>query len=269
MPNIKKNRGDEAKVVPKGERPVILVSNDDGIRAPGIRALISEMKRVGKVYVVAPDREQSAVSHSLTLHRPLRVDEVAKGEYSVDGTPTDCVSVGLNGILKERPHILVSGVNDGENLGEDVTYSGTVSAAMEGTLLGLPSIAISLERGEAGDVRNFKEAARFAARVARFILRNGMPEDTLLNINVPTRKAVKGHRVTVQGKRTFDDNVVEKIDPRGRKYYWISGDMTKWEGGKESDFYAVSRGYISVTPVHLDMTNHSTLEEIRDWSIFK
>lgn len=249
------------KTVPaKKAKKLILVTNDDGIHSEGIKKLASALRRLGDVYVVAPDREQSAASHSLTLHRPLRVTQAGPGMYAVDGTPTDCVSIAVNGVLPKLPDILVSGINRGGNLGEDVTYSGTVSAAMEGTLLGVPSLAFSLVAREDFD---FSQAARFAYRLARHVLREGLPKDTLLNVNVPSVKAIKGHRVTRLGKRFFTDVVVEKVDPRGKKYYWIGGDMVRWEGGKDADFYAISKGYISITPLHLDLTNFASIEELK------
>lgn len=246
------------------EKKVILVSNDDGIRSEGILRLASTLRRVGTVYVVAPDRERSAASHSLTLHRPLRVEEVGPKMYAVDGTPTDCVTLAVNGILPVKPDIVVSGINKGGNLGEDVTYSGTVSAAMEGTMLGINSIAISLNAREGFD---FKPAALFAARLARHVLKKGLPKDTLLNVNVPQVKTIKGYKITKQGKRFFSDVVVEKVDPRGKKYYWIGGGLQRWEGGEDSDFYAVAKGYISITPIHLDMTNHASIGELKYWKI--
>jgi 5'/3'-nucleotidase len=253
-----------SKIKKSKTRKVILISNDDGIRSEGILELASALKRIGTVYVVAPDRERSAASHSLTLHRPLRVEEVAPRMFAVDGTPTDCISLAVNGILPERPDIVVSGINKGGNLGEDVTYSGTVSAAMEGTLLNIPSIAVSLV---ARDKFDFRTAAAFAAKLVRYVSRRGLPKDTLLNVNVPLKKNIKGYRITRQGKRYFSDAVVEKIDPRGKKYYWIGGDMQRWEGGEDSDFYAVNSGYISITPIHLDMTNYSSINELRRWKI--
>ncbi|MBI5492798.1 MAG: 5'/3'-nucleotidase SurE [Deltaproteobacteria bacterium] len=245
-------------------KKVILISNDDGIRSEGIKELAKALKRVGDVYIVAPDRERSAASHSLTLHRPLRVEEVGPRMFAVDGTPTDCVTLAVNGILPVRPDIVVSGINKGGNLGEDVSYSGTVSAAMEGTLLGIPSVAISLVSREKFD---FSRAANFAARLVRHIFRMGLPKDTLLNVNVPAVKDIKGYRITTQGKRFFSDVVVEKVDPRGKKYYWIGGDMERWEGGRDADFYAVSKGYISITPIHLDMTNYLSMDELQRWNI--
>ena len=245
-------------------KKIILISNDDGIHSEGIKAIARTLKRVGDVIVVAPDREHSAVSHSLTLHRPLRVERHGPNAYAVDGTPTDCINIAVNGILKKRPDLVVSGINKGGNLGDDVTYSGTVSAAMEGTLLGIPSFAISLVSRDNFD---FKSAAGFAARLARFILRNKLPKDTLLNVNVPEGSDIKGYRITRQGKRVYGDAVIEKIDPRGKKYYWIGGDILRCEGGKDSDFAAIDSKFISVTPVHLDLTNYASLEELKNWKL--
>ncbi|MFQ5585400.1 MAG: 5'/3'-nucleotidase SurE [Thermodesulfobacteriota bacterium] len=245
-------------------KPVILVSNDDGIDSEGIFALADALKRVGEVYVVAPDRERSAASHSLTLHKPLRVDKVGKRMYAVNGTPTDCVNLAINGILPKRPDIVVSGINRGGNLGDDVTYSGTVSAAIEGTLLDVPSFAVSLATKRNF---NFEAAAEFSIRLSRHIIRDGLPEDTLLNVNVPPVRRVKGYRITRQGKRIYDNAIVEKVDPRGKKYYWIGGNELKWEGGRDTDFYSVSKGYISITPLHLNMTNDDSLEDLRDITI--
>ncbi|MBI3399447.1 MAG: 5'/3'-nucleotidase SurE [Deltaproteobacteria bacterium] len=242
----------------------MLVSNDDGIHSEGIKALARALKRVGDVFVVAPDRERSAASHSLTLHRPLRVEKHGPNVYAIDGTPTDCINLAVNGILKKRPDLVVSGINKGGNLGDDVTYSGTVSAAMEGTLLGIPSFAISLV---SRDNFNFKIAARFAAKLARYIFKKGLPKDTLLNVNVPEDVNVKGYRITKQGKRVYGDAVVEKIDPRGKKYYWIGGDILRWEAGKDTDFEATANNFISITPVHLDMTNYASFRELHNWKI--
>ena len=251
----------------QAEKKLILISNDDGIRSEGLSRLASALRRLGTVYVVAPDRERSAASHSLTLHRPLRVHKVGDRSYAVDGTPTDCVTLAVNGILPARPDIVVSGINLGGNLGEDVSYSGTVSAAMEGTLLGIPSIAVSLGGRDKFD---FTAAASFASRLVRHVFKTGLPKDTLLNVNVPpvaTGRSVKGYRITTLGKRFFSDVVVEKVDPRGKKYYWIGGDMVRWEGGKEADFQAIQDGFVSITPIHLDMTNYDTIKELRRWSI--
>ena len=252
------------KTMNRSVKKKILISNDDGINSEGIKALAKAMKPLGEVYVVAPDRERSASSHSLTLYHPLRVEEVAKNWYSVDGTPTDCVNLAINGILKMRPDLVVAGINKGPNMGDDITYSGTVSVAMEGTLLGVPSIALSVN---AKKDFNFKPAADFANRLAKFVLEKGLHKDTLLNVNVPNLDGddIKGYRMTKQGKRVYGDAVVEKVDPRGRKYYWIGGDDLGFAHMKDSDFEAVSEDYISITPIHLDLTNHASFREMKDW----
>jgi len=241
----------------------ILISNDDGINSEGIHKLHETLKKLGEVYVVAPDRDQSAVSHSLSLFRPLRLDKITEFVYSVDGTPTDCVNLAINGILRDKkPDLVVSGINKGENLGDDITYSGTVSAAMEGTLLGVPSIAISLVgRGEF----NFDHALEHAESIARYVIERGLPTDTLLNVNVPNTPVSehKGIMVTKQGKRLYDEPIVEKVDPRGKKYYWIGGDELGYLDIEKSDIVAVREGYISVTPISLDFTNHNFLETLK------
>ncbi|MFV1951792.1 MAG: 5'/3'-nucleotidase SurE [Nitrospinota bacterium] len=242
-------------------KPLILVSNDDGINSPGLLVLSRSLRKLGDVYVVAPDRERSAASHSLTLHKPLRVDKVANKMFSVDGTPTDCVNLAINSILPRRPDLVVAGINKGENLGDDVTYSGTVSAAMEGTLLNIPSMAVSMI-SKPGRTFKFEMAAAASVKIARHTLKYALPADTLLNINVPLVRKVKGVQVTRLGKRIYGDAVVEKIDPRGKKYYWIGGNDLRWEGGEDTDFHAISRGYISITPIHLDLTNYNSLKEL-------
>jgi len=243
--------------------PLILVSNDDGIHSEGIRALATALADLGEIVVVAPDRERSAVSHSLTLHRPLRVEPLGSARYAVDGTPTDCVNLAVNGILGRRPALIVSGINQGANLGDDVTYSGTVSAAMEGTLLGIPSIAISLIGR--GDFR-FDTAATFARRLTGWVLERGLPADTLLNVNVPAPadgRPVRGFALTRMGRRRYGDAIVEKVDPRGKKYYWIGGEELQFEDAEGTDFHAVSQGLVSVTPIHLDLTNYKSFDALR------
>jgi 5'/3'-nucleotidase len=244
---------------------LILVTNDDGIRSEGIGVLARALKRLGEVYVIAPDRERTAAGHSLTLHKPLRIEPMGPRTYGVSGTPTDCVNLAVNEIMPRRPDLVVSGINRGGNLGDDVTYSGTVSAAMEGTLLGIPSIAVS-QLGE--DRFHFETAARFAVRLARLVHRAGLPPDTLLNVNVPDLppREIKGMRVTCLGRRVFDtDNVIKKQDPRGKTYYWIGGNRIAWEERKDTDQEAVESGRISLTPVHLDLTNYSALAVLREW----
>lgn len=241
----------------------ILVSNDDGVSAQGIRVLAAELALLDEVWVVAPDRDQSGVSHSVTLQRPLRIDEVAPRVFSVDGTPTDCVNLAINGILPQRPRLVVAGINHGANLGDDVTYSGTVSAAMEATLLGVPAIAMSqVYRGR--EAPDFVAAARFARSLARRLLDQPLPRDTLLNVNVPHLPAaeIDGYVVTRQGKRRYGDAVVEKVDPRGRKYYWIAGDPLDFVDAEGTDFDAVKMGRISITPLHLDLTNYDSFRAL-------
>jgi 5'-nucleotidase len=243
--------------------PLILVCNDDGILSEGLTALAEAVGAHGRVVVVAPDREQSAVSHALTLHRPLRIDEVGHDRFTVDGTPTDCVNLAINAILKTRPALVVSGINKGANLGDDVTYSGTVSAAMEGTLLGVPSIAVSqIGRGP----WDFAIAADFAARLVARVLADPMPPDTLLNVNVPRfadGESPSGVALTRMGKRRYGDAIVEKVDPRGRKYYWIGGEELAFVEEEGTDFHACSRGQISVTPIHLDLTNYASFAALQ------
>jgi 5'-nucleotidase len=243
--------------------PLILVSNDDGVHSEGIVALATALQGLGEVVVVAPDRERSAVSHSLTLHRPLRVEELGPSRYAVDGTPTDCVNLAVNGVLSRRPALVVSGINKGANLGDDVTYSGTVSAAMEGTLLGVPSLAVSLVgRG----AFRFEDAAAFAARLAAWVIEQGLPPDTLLNVNVPGPKdgrPIGGFALTRMGRRRYGDAIVEKVDPRGKKYYWIGGEELEFVDEEGTDFHAVSAGLISVTPIHLDLTNYKSFDRLR------
>ena len=251
---------------------IILVSNDDGIRAAGIRALEAALAPLGDVWVVAPDREQSAASHSLSLYRPLRVDTIDDRHFAVDGTPTDAVNLAINGIMKRKPDLVVSGINHGANLGDDITYSGTVSAAMEGTLLGVPSIAMSLAPRDPANREappDFAAAAHFAARLAQLFSERGMPRDTLLNVNVPGLPAeeLRGYVITRQGKRRYGDAIVEHVDPRGRKYYWIGGEDLGFVPGEGTDCTAVAGGYISVTPLHLDLTNYASIAAVSELKI--
>jgi 5'-nucleotidase len=245
---------------------IVLVCNDDGIRAAGIQALAAALSDLGEVWVVAPDREQSAVSHALSLHRPLRADRIADRQFAVDGTPTDCIILAVSKILPEKPALLVSGINHGGNMGDDVSYSGTVSAAVEGTLLGIPSIAVSLVTRGAAD---FGAAATFANRLGRSVLEQGMAPDTLLNVNVPAIAVedIRGYAVTRQGKRRYGDAIVENVDPRGRTYYWIGGDDLGYMQSEGSDCTAVESGYISVTPLHLDMTNYQSIARVGDMKV--
>jgi 5'-nucleotidase len=240
---------------------VILVTNDDGIHAAGLAALAAALESVGEVYVIAPDREQSAVGHALTLHRPLRVDRVGERRFAVNGTPSDCVNLGVLGLLPEAPVLVVAGVNHGSNLGDDVSYSGTVSAAMEGTLLGVPSLAVSQVDGEAD---GFEGAGRIAQLVAARVLVEGLPAKTLLNVNVP-RGEVHGVRMTRLGHRVYREKVVQEVDPRGRPYYWIGAGPPEWQEDEASDITAVHAGWASVTPLHLDLTHFGALGRMSEW----
>jgi len=244
----------------------ILLSNDDGISSPGLTILQEVLASLDEVWVVAPDRDQSAVSHSLTLQRPLRIEQVGPRAFAVDGTPTDCINLALNGILRERPRLVISGINRGANLGDDITYSGTVSAAMEATLLGVPGIALSLVLYDECD---FTTAADFGRRLAAAVLRDRLPPDTLLNVNVPGLPAqqVKGFALTRQGKRRYGDAIVEKVDPRGKKYYWIGGDQLTFVDAEGTDFSAIQRGLISITPLHLDLTNYASLRSLEKLTV--
>jgi len=247
----------------------ILISNDDGAEAPGIRALAEALATVGEVTVCSPDREQSASSHSISLHRPLRIEELAPWgkikRYAVDGTPTDAVYLGVNHLLREaRPDLVASGINRGANLAGDIHYSGTVAAAMEGTTCGLPSFAISLVGPGAFD---YGPAARFACALAVQIAEHGLARGTLLNVNVPQGEP-RGAQITRTGRRSYSAAVVRKVDPRGRAYYWIGGDEQAHEDVPGSDCNAVyDRGLISVTPLHLDLTQPDLVEELRSWEL--
>jgi 5'-nucleotidase len=243
-------------------RPNVLVSNDDGIHAPGLAALAAALETVGEVYVVAPDRERSAVGHALTLHRPLRVESLGARRFAVNGTPTDCVNLAILGILPVRPDVVVAGINSGSNLGDDVTYSGTVSAAMEGSLLGVPALAVSLV--DAGDGADYGPAARAAVELTRLLLRDREGGVTLVNVNVP-RGGPRGIRMTRLGRRIYSEKVTEQRDPRGKVYYWIGAGPPAWEAGEDTDFAAVHAGYISVTPLHLDLTSYDGLRALKPW----
>jgi 5'-nucleotidase len=241
---------------------MILVTNDDGVYSPGIQILAKRLRELDTVVIVAPDRERSAAGHSMTLHRPLLIEEIKESVYSVNGTPTDSVNIAVKGLLKETPCLVVSGVNKGPNLGDDVTYSGTVAGAIESTILGIPAIAVSLVARK--DFR-FAEAAEVAARTAKRIIEHGIPPGTLLNINVPNLplSEMQGTRITRLGKRLYQQLTVERVDPRGKKYYWIGGGEPDWEREEGTDFDAIDRNMISITPLHLDMTDYASFDTLR------
>jgi 5'-nucleotidase len=239
----------------------ILVTNDDGVHSEGIKALADALAPLGEVTVVAPIQEASAIGHALTLRRPLRIETIGERVHAIDGTPTDCVNIAITHVLKGKPDLIVSGINKGWNLGDDVTYSGTVSGALEGALLSIPSIAVSAQRVK--DDCEFGPSARAAAIVAESVLERGLPKFTLLNINVP-RGANKGFKVTVQARRNHVTVVSERIDPRHKPYYWIEEGENEWEPHDRSDYQAVRDGYISITPLQPDMTAHAALEYVEE-----
>lgn len=238
--------------------PLILVTNDDGIRAPGLELLARALEPLGEVAVYAPESQQSAVGHSVSLHKPLRVTQLMPGWHMVDGTPTDCVMLAVRRLLGRKPNLVVSGINPGANLGDDVTYSGTVAGAFEGMLLGLPSIAVS-------DVsyhpKHQETAARVAHVMAQYVLAHGLPEDTTLNVNVPDcpYEALKGVAITRMGRRDYEDEIVCRKDPRGGIYYWIGGDEPTHIMEEGTDFEAIEAGKVSVTPLHRDVTHHAVM----------
>ena len=244
-------------------KKLILLTNDDGILAEGIRALKQHIGAVWNTVLVAPDREQSATSHALTLNRPLRVNRIDPHTISVDGTPTDCVMLSLTGLLDSKPDLVISGINSGANLGDDVIYSGTVAGAAEAAVLGVPSISASLAYPEETDV---EWCARELVNIAATVFENRMPRGVFLNVNFPRKWTGGCHEITILGNRSYREVTVEKIDPRGKPYYWIGGQVEKWEGAENCDFAAIERGNISITPLHLDMSASHVVEEIGSWN---
>lgn len=241
----------------------ILVTNDDGVHAPGLRAMREALGGLGEVVVVAPLSEQSATSHSLTLHHPLRIKEIEPGVRAVDGTPTDCVLLAVRGILEEAPHLVVSGINQGPNLGEDVLYSGTVAAAMEGAILGIPSMAVSLASWKHHD---FDAATAVTRSLAEALLARSLPDRFLVSVNVPPIpiEEIQGLRVTRLGSRVYNDAIIRKTDPRGRDYFWIGGSEPTWHASSpESDFAAIEDRCVSLTPLLLDLTDQDQLDFLR------
>jgi len=242
--------------------PLILVTNDDGIHAEGISALAASVKDLGDVWVVAPEKSQSAQSHALTLHKPLRVKELGTQRLSVSGTPTDSVFMALLHLLPRQPDIVLSGINHGPNVGDDVSYSGTASAALEGCLMGIPSIAFSHIDPRTPD---FTDGASYARDLASQVLKDGLPSRVYLNVNFPNCKSgeVRGVRVTSLGKRWYDDCIVEAKDPRGKPYYWIGGSSFHFEDVPGSDCNALTENFISVTPISADLTATEHLQALR------
>jgi 5'-nucleotidase len=245
----------------------ILISNDDGIEAIGIRVLANSMRGLGSVTIVAPDKNRSGASNSLTLDAPIRIKETEEGVYRVSGTPTDCVHVALTGLLEEDPDIVVSGINSGANLGDDVIYSGTVAAAMEGRFLGFPAIALSLVFAENSQQHFYDTAGEAAIRLVKQLQRDPLPADTILNVNVPDCpwSEIKGFEVTRLGHRHRAEPAIKAMDPRGREMYWIGPAGAEQDAGPGTDFDAVRRKFISVTPIHVDLTRYQALDQVAGW----
>ena len=245
----------------------LLISNDDGIDATGIRVLAQAMRGLGEVTIVAPDKNCSGASNSLTLHSPIRIKELEPGTYKVSGTPTDCVHVALTGLLTEDPDIVVSGINAGANLGDDVIYSGTVAAAMEGRFLGYPAVALSLVFADHSQKHNYDTAGEAAVRLVRQLQRDPLPADTILNVNVPDCpwSEIRGFEVTRLGHRHRAEPVIKSTDPRGRDMYWIGPAGAEQDAGPGTDFDAVRRKFISVTPIHVDLTRYQALDQVAGW----
>jgi 5'-nucleotidase len=248
----------------------ILVSNDDGIDAPGIYALVQELRKIGDVVVVAPDKQQSAVGHAITMNFPLRAKEVKKDGsffgYAVEGTPADSVKLAVKALLKKKPDLVVSGVNHGANTAISIIYSGTVSAATEGTILGIPSIAVSLTTYGPPD---FRYAAKFSRKLALLVLKKGLPQGTLLNVNVPAvpEKEIKGVRITRQGQAVWNDTFDVRRDPTNKEYYWLTGNLEEDDGGPEFDQSCVRDNYVSVSPIHYDLTDYDMLKSMEQWDV--
>jgi 5'-nucleotidase len=255
----------------KIKKPIILISNDDGIEADGIKALSKEIRKFAEVYVVAPNTQMSAVGHSITMSSPIRyirnlIDKNFYG-YAVDGTPADAVKLAARTILKDRKiGLLISGINQGSNTAINIIYSGTVSAATEGTILGIPSIAVSLTSYV---YKDFSVAAKFAARLAKVILKNGLPKGTILNVNVPAvrKEEIKGIMITKKGKSYWDDWYESRLDPNKREYFWLTGKMIKLDKTIDYDQKAIDEKYISITPIHYDLTDYNMYEKMKDWKI--
>jgi 5'-nucleotidase len=242
----------------------ILVSNDDGVYSPGLAELYESLLGVGDVTVIAPDRDCSAASHSLTLSTPIRIRELENGFISVSGTPADCVYVGLRAVMKEQPNMVISGINSGANLGDDVLYSGTVAAAMEGRFLGFPSIAVSL----AGEHTYYETAGRVVQILVRQLMRHPLPSDTILNVNIPNVpfEQLSGYKVTRLGRRHPSANMIEDKDPRGKTIYWVGAVGGEQDAGPDTDFHAINNNYVSITPLETDITRYKVMSDLEFWS---
>jgi len=253
-------------------KPYILICNDDGIDAPGIFALVEEIKKIATVTVVAPDKQQSAIGHAITMNYPLRVTKFEKNGlffgHAVEGTPADAVKLGVRSLLKRKPDLLISGINHGSNTAISIIYSGTVSAATEGTILGIPSIAVSLTTYEFPD---FRYAAKFAKKLALLVLEKGLPSGTLLNVNVPSvaEKEIRGVLVTKQGKSSWNDSFEVRRDPSQKEYFWLTGELEVVDASLDTDQVAVMKSYVSITPIHYDLTNYQMLKRMKGWGLGK
>lgn len=248
----------------------ILVTNDDGVDALGLFALQKALREVGEVTIFAPDHNWSAAGHTKTMHKPLRVSQTTLPDgttaYTSTGAPSDCVALVILGLLDHQPDVVVSGINQGANVGHDITYSGTVAAAMEAVIFGIPAISVSLDSYESED---FAYAAQFTARLVKHVLERGLPPNTFLNVNVPAvpQHKIAGVKITRLGKRVYSDKLVERQDPRGRNYYWIGGEPPSGVPEEGTDIWALANNYVSVTPLHLDMTDYHMIEELRRWGL--
>ena len=251
-------------------KPLILITNDDGIFAPGIFALWEAIHEIGEIFIAAPDTEKSAVGHAITISDPIRVEKISRKNgfsgYAVAGTPADCVKIAVRALMERPPDIVISGINAGANVGASLLYSGTVSAATEGTLLNIPSIAVSLD---SLTVKDFSFAGKVAANMVRQILEKGLPTGTLLNVNVPAlpESKVKGYKITRQGNSHYREGFDKREDPRGRTYYWMTGQLIEPTGSSDSDIQAVNQNWVSVTPIHYKLTNEEFLPELIDWDL--
>ncbi|MBN2136130.1 MAG: 5'/3'-nucleotidase SurE [Acidobacteria bacterium] len=239
----------------------ILVTNDDGIDSRGLQLLAEAMQSLGDVYIIAPSDEMSAISHALTLHAPLQYKKVDNRKFRIYGTPSDCVYLGVFNIMKNKPDLIVSGINSGPNMGDDITYSGTVAAAIEGTLLEIPSIAFSLFGNPPS---KYEQVLPYCRSIGAKILEEGLPKNTLLNVNFPD-EPIRGMKITRLGRRKYKQYVDEIKNPRGKTYYWIGGDQPEWEKIENSDYQVVNNGYVSVTPLHLDLTDYAFLDKLNKW----
>ncbi len=259
----------------------LLVTNDDGVHAPGLDALVEALSPLGEVMTIAPDRERSATAHAITLHKPLRVEKVSRNgafyAYAVSGTPVDCIKLALVSLLDERPDFVVAGINPGTNVGTNAIYSGTVAAAIEGAMNGVTSLAISIDSADAApdDDPDYTAAANFAARFIRTLVANECPPGMLFSINLPDLPGdeIRGVRITRQGRLMFREEFHERTDPQRRRYYWLGGELPEFDeasadhmSGAETDSTAVREGYISVTPIHYDLTDYAAIERVRSWS---